>query len=117
MGFLKRNWEKISTDTVLPTVFWATPYQKPTNSQPSLQDYIQSFGSWKSQSDTAISALCISALCINVSGEGEIETYNNVTSVRAYQIDPFTPFYGLEIEMEKPGYTLYNKDILTTCAS
>ena len=80
--------------------------QKPTNSQPSLQDYIQSFGSWKSQSG----GTAIPALCINVSGE--IETYNNVTSVRAYQIDPFTPLYGLGIEMEEPGYTLYGEDIL-----
>ena len=78
--------------------------QQINETQQSLPDYIRSFGSWKSKSGDGIT------LSITVDSKDRI--YNDVTSVRAYQIDPLSQFYGLDMEYKKPGYVLYGKSIL-----
>lgn len=70
----------------------------------SLPDYVKSFGTWKSKSGAGI--------MLSVKVETETTIYNNVTSVRVSRIDPFTPLYELDIELEKPGYALYHRTIL-----
>lgn len=79
--------------------------RKSTNSQPSLQDYIQSFGSWKSQSGSGIPILSIDI-------GGETKTYRNITSIRASRIDPFTPFYSLTINGQESPNVNYSDSIL-----
>ena len=71
----------------------------------SLQEYVNSFGSWKSKSGSGIKELSVKI-------DNGTETYKNVTSVRVFRIDPFSPLYGLEVECDKEGYALYSKCIM-----
>ena len=71
----------------------------------SLQEYLNSFGSWKSKSGSGIKELSVKI-------DNGTETYKNVTGVRAFRIDPFSPLYALEIECEKEGYALYTQCIM-----
>ena len=74
------------------------------NTKPSLEEYIQSFGSWKSKSDAGIT--------LRIKIDDEVKIYDNVTSVRASRISPFSPFYALDMEQNKPDYALYHESIL-----
>ena len=71
----------------------------------SLQEYVNSFGSWESKSGSGIKELSVKI-------DNGTETYKNVTGVRTFRIDPFSPLYGLEIECDKEGYALYTKCIM-----
>ena len=51
-------------------------------------------------------------LHFTITVDSETRIYNDVTDVRAYQIDPFSQWYGLDIEYKKPGYDSYGKSIL-----
>ena len=111
-NFLRSKFKSVSSFLHLPVVkehfgdIYKRIFQnhKVNETQQSLPDYIRSFGSWKSKSGDGIT------LSITVDSESRI--YNDVTSVRAYQIDPLSQFYGLDMECKKPGYVLYGKSIL-----
>lgn len=77
---------------------------KVNETQQSLPDYIRSFGSWKSKSSDGIT--------LSIMVDSETRIYNDVTDVRTYRIDPFSQWYGLDIEYKKPGYDSYGKSIL-----
>ena len=111
-NFLRSKFKAVSSFLHLPVVkenfgdIYKRIFQnhKVNETQQSLPDYIRSFGSWESKSGDGIT------LSITVDSESRI--YNDVTSVRAYRIDPLSQFYGLDIEYKKPGYDLYSLSIL-----
>ena len=111
-NFLPSKFKSVSFFLRLPEVkeYFSDIYQrifqthKVTETQQSLPDYIRSFGSWKSKSGDGIT--------LTIMVDTETRIYNDVTSVRAYWIDPFSEFYGLDIEYKKPGYDSYSTSIL-----
>ncbi|MDE0089406.1 MAG: hypothetical protein OXU23_27075 [Candidatus Poribacteria bacterium] len=112
--YFAQQFKNISAFLRLPQVkeFILDVYQrifqsyKKNETKPSLQDYMRSFGQWKSHSETGIT--------LNITVDDEPEIYDNVISISVSRMNPFSPIptYNLHIEYLKPGYALCTQGIL-----